>query len=363
MTTSIGKGVFGRVTYDQRRDVVVKQSTVTALGHGYPADMLGEISALISLQSLPSVVRIIDMSLNAARQCAVVLEPCLFDLRTWVDKTDTQQRLDRLDDLATSIGGALSVMHRVGMVHGDIKMSNILVNRNSDFCLADFGKTRMIRDAPKHVSNAPRYRPIDSDNPAYADSWAFMIVLIHAATGSAFFKGEPKAFFKTFDPRRFLQQQLGQSVHRVPSMFWRLVESIIHEDISMDQLIAPTHHLVQKTKETLLHEMPTDPRMKHVKSIRARCDTISCRSFDRLLGTFLNYTKSLSMVDLMAYAEVALVIATRWQVDVRIHHSSPDEWRQKVDQCRLRNVPDHDTLLTLQHRFLRTIGYQILSVD
>ncbi|TEB34715.1 kinase-like protein [Coprinellus micaceus] len=53
--------------------------------------------------------------------------------------------------LIADIGSGLEYLHRMGIIHGDLKGDNILVSDNGSACLADFGISTVSTDANKHL--------------------------------------------------------------------------------------------------------------------------------------------------------------------------------------------------------------------
>ncbi len=108
------------------------------------------------------------------------------NLHRWLD--DGPLPVDRTVDLARHIGGALVTAHRAGVVHGDIKPSNVLVDGNAAY-LADFGMSTLIDLAgvvPDEVVSSGHEAPefADGDPPTQAsDQFGLAVLLAYALTG------------------------------------------------------------------------------------------------------------------------------------------------------------------------------------
>lgn len=327
----IGKGVFGRVLYDERRDVAVKESLCTSMSFGVPDDMIGEVDVLKLLRRVPGVVSLLGVE-TSERQLKLALEPCRCDVRTWMRDTPTTDRVRQCELLIGSIGDALSAMHHVGIVHGDVKASNILVDRHGAFRLADFGKSRPVALAPEYVSNALRYKPPTQD-PVLADWWALMVVVSNALIGELVVDSSTLNILATVDSRVRVPAKCRAFIRAASNLSYK------HE---------PTPGLVDAVVCELPLRVPEHPLVASVASVRQRCGPVSDAMFVHLLSSFLYRVPAVPVVDLFAYAEVALVLASRW-VPVS----------ENGGRIRLRHVPDHAAFCVFQQRFLNAIGYRI----
>jgi eukaryotic-like serine/threonine-protein kinase len=119
--------------------------------------------------------------------------------------------LDRAARLFTQIASALSYAHREGVIHRDLKPNNILLDKNGDPYLTDFGIAKMIHhDGPALTATgiamgtpsymAPeQWRGMDID--ARADIYALGIMLYEMLTGKLPFQGDTPyiLMYKHFD--------------------------------------------------------------------------------------------------------------------------------------------------------------------
>jgi len=100
---------------------------------------LRECAALCYLSELPGVVQIQEFD---ATKMEIGMELCRTDLRSWKEENyGKKQYFERALLLIQQMIRGIVSLHDRGMVHGDIKMSNILVTDNGEAILGDMGFT------------------------------------------------------------------------------------------------------------------------------------------------------------------------------------------------------------------------------
>ena len=114
------------------------------------------------------------------------------DLKSYLSK-DSGYSIDGLSALnvANDILKAMDAAHRMGIVHGDIKPSNILLDAHGVSKLADFGIARNLRDSVKFPARGtqgympPEQTDMDSvhDLGPTADVYALGAVVYEMLTG------------------------------------------------------------------------------------------------------------------------------------------------------------------------------------
>ena len=109
---------------------------------------------------------------------------------------------ERVLTLAHQIGGALEYAHQAGLLHRDVKPSNIICTPESNYALSDFGLARALQ-----TSGLTSHTGVALGTPAYiapeiwmgqlatpaTDQYAFGCVLVEAMTGQILFQGETPA--------------------------------------------------------------------------------------------------------------------------------------------------------------------------
>ena len=75
--------------------------------------------------------------------------------------------VDKVEKLVDQVGGALSYAHSKGIIHSDLKPSNIFMTREGDFKVYDFGIARAMHDVSAG-DNKQHEEPLVALTPAYA---------------------------------------------------------------------------------------------------------------------------------------------------------------------------------------------------
>ena len=113
----------------------------------------------------------------------------------------TRERCRLALEVATQIGSALDAAHEAGVLHRDVKPSNVLVAADGRLVLGDFGLARALQDGPSqyltltgHVTGTPAYMSPEqaSGDPADArtDLYSLAVVLFEIVTGGVPFRAE-----------------------------------------------------------------------------------------------------------------------------------------------------------------------------
>ena len=199
----IGRGGMGVVYRAQdvrlRRTVALKvMAPELALDESFRERFMRETELATSLEH-PNVVPIHD---------AGEADGHLYLVMRCVEGTDLRALLraegalapDRALAIIRQVAGALDAAHARGLVHRDVKPSNVLLDANEHVYLADFGLTRRLSEKPKLGESAslgtPAYlapeqiegRPVDGR----ADVYALGCLLFECLTGEPPFSGDSR---------------------------------------------------------------------------------------------------------------------------------------------------------------------------
>jgi CTD kinase subunit alpha len=158
----VGEGTFGKVYKAQNvvssMFVALKRIRMETERDGFPVTAMREIKLLQSLKH-QNVVRLYEMMVsNGSSQvhsiCAniqshtviasvfMVFEYMDHDLTGILSQTQFKFTDAHLKSLCHQMLGGLAYLHHKGVIHRDIKGSNILLNNRGELKLADFGLAR-----------------------------------------------------------------------------------------------------------------------------------------------------------------------------------------------------------------------------
>ena len=70
---------------------------------------------------------------------------------------DSNIPFDEIGPIAIELAYALKISHEIGIIHGDIKPSNVLITKNGTAKLSDFGMARDVSDESAAVGGTPNY--------------------------------------------------------------------------------------------------------------------------------------------------------------------------------------------------------------
>uniref|UniRef100_A0A1J3EZM8 non-specific serine/threonine protein kinase n=1 Tax=Noccaea caerulescens TaxID=107243 RepID=A0A1J3EZM8_NOCCA len=185
----LGDGGFGTVYYGVLKDgraVAVKRLYERSLKR--VEQFKNEIEILKSLKH-PNLVILYGCTSRHSRELLLVYE--------YISNGTLAEHLhgDRAEsrplcwtvrlDVAIETASALSYLHKSGIIHRDVKTTNILLDENSTVKVADFGLSRLFPMDQTHVSTAPQGTPGYVDPEYYqcyrlnekSDVYSFGVVL------------------------------------------------------------------------------------------------------------------------------------------------------------------------------------------
>jgi eukaryotic-like serine/threonine-protein kinase len=199
----LGQGGMGRVYkgYDKElnRIVAIKVVRQGVMGETDALSRFKQELVLASKISHKNILRIHDLG---------EVEGMKFITMAYVDGRDLHQiikdseklPLERVLKFATQLAGALAAAHAENVVHRDLKPQNILVDKNDQVYISDFGLAKSFAEGAVGMTQAgallgtPRYmspeqvegKPTDGRS----DIYAYGLILYEMATGDVPFTGD-----------------------------------------------------------------------------------------------------------------------------------------------------------------------------
>ncbi|KAF4619233.1 hypothetical protein D9613_005042 [Agrocybe pediades] len=142
--TQVGEGTFGKVYKAQNTMtgtyVALKRIRMETERDGFPVTAMREIKLLQSLRH-SNVVRLYEMMVSNG-SVYMVFEYMDHDLTGVLSQTQFNFLDEHLKSLCHQMLAGLAYLHHKGVIHRDIKGSNILINNRGELKLADFGLAR-----------------------------------------------------------------------------------------------------------------------------------------------------------------------------------------------------------------------------
>jgi tetratricopeptide (TPR) repeat protein/predicted Ser/Thr protein kinase len=156
----IGHGGTGEVlrAYDPELDrrVAIKLLRDSGDSTADQARLLAEARALAKLQH-PNIVAVHDVGVHDGRVFMAMAHVDGMDLAAWIVRKPGR---DEVLEVLAKAGQGIAAAHAAGLVHGDIKPSNVLVANDGGVFVVDFGLATPLGDADEHVAGAPPGTPL-----------------------------------------------------------------------------------------------------------------------------------------------------------------------------------------------------------
>ncbi|KAH8284862.1 hypothetical protein KR054_001934 [Drosophila jambulina] len=140
----IGEGTYGTVFKGRNRDtmeiVALKRVRLDEDDEGVPSSALREICLLKELKH-KNIVRLIDV-LHSDKKLTLVFEHCDQDLKKYFDSLNGEIDMAVCRSFMLQLLRGLAFCHSHNVLHRDLKPQNLLINKNGELKLADFGLAR-----------------------------------------------------------------------------------------------------------------------------------------------------------------------------------------------------------------------------
>nr|XP_020451534.1 cyclin-dependent-like kinase 5 [Monopterus albus] len=137
----IGEGTYGTVFKAKNREtheiVALKRVRLDDDDEGVPSSALREICLLKELKH-KNIVRLHDV-LHSDKKLTLVFEYCDQDLKKYFDSCNGDLDPETVKSFMYQLLKGLAFCHSRNVLHRDLKPQNLLINRNGELKLADFG--------------------------------------------------------------------------------------------------------------------------------------------------------------------------------------------------------------------------------
>jgi serine/threonine protein kinase len=178
----LGRGSHGIVfaAYDR---AIEREVAIKVFGVASDRDVLREARALARV-SHPNIVTIHDI--GRANGFAYLVM-ALIDGWTMAERVRDGLHWTAVVELFVQAGRGLAAAHRAGVIHGDVKPSNILVGRDGSVCLADFGLSRTLEGAERRAGTGEYLAPecwAGAGVDPWSDQFSFCVALWEALFGA-----------------------------------------------------------------------------------------------------------------------------------------------------------------------------------
>jgi serine/threonine protein kinase len=187
----LGRGGMADVheAHDLRLDRPVAIKRYRHVAHGVGLRRFMAEAELLAGLSHPGLLTIFDVSFDGEHPFLVLRLAAGGTLRDRLDSGPLAQ--DRVAEIGMAIAEVLSYVHSQGIVHRDVKPSNVLFDADGDCYLADFGIARALgaahlTDSREFVGTAAYLAPeqvVDREVGPAADVYALGLLLLECLTG------------------------------------------------------------------------------------------------------------------------------------------------------------------------------------
>ncbi|KAI9477505.1 kinase subunit of RNA polymerase II carboxy-terminal domain kinase I [Coemansia sp. RSA 989] len=148
----VGEGTYGKVYKARNKEngqvVALKRMRVDMEREGFPITAMREIRLLKELRH-PNITQVLDVVPDSGNAIYVVMEYMDYDLSGLISHPQWSPEPAHRKSLMQQLLEGLQFMHERGILHRDIKGSNLLVNQQGQVKYVDFGLARSFHHTRK----------------------------------------------------------------------------------------------------------------------------------------------------------------------------------------------------------------------
>ncbi|MFN0246060.1 MAG: serine/threonine-protein kinase [Kofleriaceae bacterium] len=193
----LGRGGMGQVHMARHRSghlVAIKRVRDTLSGDLLVRDRLAKEASLLRRVKHPNVIRALDAGQDTDGTPYLVMDPVHGSSLAQLAKTGPLP-LARIASITAQLLAGLAAIHAAGVVHADIKSSNVMIDESDHVQIIDFGLARTISrfEVNGLIAGTPSYMApeVIAGEPARvaADIYAVGAIVYELLTGSPPFRG------------------------------------------------------------------------------------------------------------------------------------------------------------------------------
>ncbi|MDA7978871.1 MAG: protein kinase [Pirellulales bacterium] len=238
----LGEGAFGAVYLardpDLDRQVAIKVPHTDRLSDEESVELFMREARMAAQLRHPSAVRVFDIE-RQDKLCFIVMEY----IEGSTLRTLSRQRSMTLTEIArtiSAVGDALHEAHKLGLVHRDLKPGNILIDKQGDPRVADFGLAVLETDQRSRageVSGTPAYMSPEQVRgethrlDGRCDIWAMGVILYELLTGRKPFDGS--SVYEVFDEIKHREPKPPRQIDdTIPVSLERIVQGCLAKNVA-----------------------------------------------------------------------------------------------------------------------------------
>lgn len=205
----VGQGTYGSVFVGADKQtgeiVALKRINTEQEENGFPITALREVKILKALDH-KNVVKLKEIVTSKEKNSIpknvfMVFEYHEYDLTGILETPEIRFTSEHIKSWSFQLLCGVHYMHKNNIIHRDLKASNLLINRNGELVIADWGLARSYNKSMKHLTNGVVtlwYRPIElllgcKEYSNKIDMWSVGCIIAEMFRRSGLLKGHNEA--------------------------------------------------------------------------------------------------------------------------------------------------------------------------